>query len=177
MSVPIIFLVFLFISAGNVWFSWKPLHEPHSHGFYRFFAFETALLLVLMNISVWFVDPLSPRQIISWILLIISIFMVVHAVYLLHQTGKPEGNFENTTVLVLRGAYHFIRHPMYSSLVYFVWGVFLKRPSIPGACLCLVTMVFLYAAARVEEAENILHFGDAYKEYTKKTKMFIPYIF
>jgi len=38
-------------------------------------------------------------------------------------------------------------------------------------------MVFLYVTARVEERENIERFGEQYRQYMKKSRMFIPFIF
>ena len=38
-------------------------------------------------------------------------------------------------------------------------------------------MVMLYITAIFDEKECIVYFGDKYKEYMKRSKMFIPYIF
>ncbi len=178
-------------SAVLVWISRKPLLHPRSHGFYRFFAWETILALVALNLPVWFHRPFSVVQIISWLLLIGAAFLVLHGVYLLRVVGRsgsraesaPSGmqanyNFENTTHLVRIGAYRFIRHPLYASLLYLVWGVYLKRPvSLPGIVLTLAASFFLWLTARADEAECRSFFGAEYKEYMEKTRMFIPFIF
>ena len=83
---------------------------------------------------------------------------------------------ENTTVLIKRSSYKYIRHPLYSSLLLFGWGVCFKNPSLLSAFLVVATSVFLVATARVEEKENIQKFGDDYVAYMKETKMFIPFI-
>jgi len=43
--------------------------------------------------------------------------------------------------------------------------------------LTAVASAFLFATARVEEAENLHKFGEEYASYMSKTKMFIPYLF
>ena len=169
----IIFIVLTLILIG---LSWPLLRQPKVHGFYRFFAFEGLLALVMLNVIYWFTDPLSVRQIISWLLLLISIPMAAGGFYLLHQVGKPEHGIEQTTVLVTTGLYRYIRHPLYASLLPATWGVFLKHPALVQGLLAGVVMVLLWAMAKVEEKENLAHFGEEYATYMKNSKMFIPFL-
>jgi protein-S-isoprenylcysteine O-methyltransferase Ste14 len=125
----------------------------------------------------WFNDPFSPFQIVSWLLLFISLVPVINALRLLRVVGKPEGNFEQTTVLVVSGLYKFIRHPMYASLLYLSWGIFFKLPELMPFCLVLGATAFIVATAKAEKNEDIAKFGEAYTEYMKKTKRFIPFVF
>jgi protein-S-isoprenylcysteine O-methyltransferase Ste14 len=165
--------------------SWKSLGKPASHGFYRFFAFELLLLLIIIVAPDWFADPLSPYQQISWFVLIISLMLIVHSTTLLIVVGLPRGSrpgspnlpFENTTRMVIAGIFHFIRHPMYTSVILLNLGVFLKSPSRVTAGIGFMATVFLYLAARVEEKGNVAYFGSEYLNYMKKTKMFIPFLF
>jgi protein-S-isoprenylcysteine O-methyltransferase Ste14 len=168
--------IFGLVSVGIVAFSWRSLSDRRSHGFYRFFAFEMILALVLVNAEAWFRDPLSPRQIFSWLVLLASLRLAAHGFYLLRVVGQPEGDFENTTQLVTVGAYRYIRHPLYGSLFLFVWGAFLKAPSCLGLLLGLGTSLALVLAAKMEEAENLARFGEIYAAYVKTTKRFIPFL-
>jgi len=60
----------IILSAGTlllIYFSWiASIREKRCHGTYRFFAFESILLIILMNYPVWFKHVLSVNQIISW---------------------------------------------------------------------------------------------------------------
>jgi protein-S-isoprenylcysteine O-methyltransferase Ste14 len=178
-------VLFLVATAGLAYLSRASLLAPRSHGFYRFFAWEVILVLILLNVDAWFRDPFSWHQIISWCLLLVSLFLVLHGVHLLRQIGKPDKQrndallvgFEKTTTLVTVGAYRYIRHPLYSSLLFLAWGVFFKAPSWIGALLVSVATLFLVATARMEEEEDIRFFGPAYEAYMKQTKMFVPYLF
>jgi protein-S-isoprenylcysteine O-methyltransferase Ste14 len=169
-------IIFVLISAGLVYVSWKPLRQPRSHGFYRFFAWESILALILVNAEAWFHDPFSVLQVISWLLLICSIVLVTYGIYLLHVIGRPRTGIEDTTRLVIVGIYKYIRHPLYSSLLFLAWGAFLKDVSPLSSALVLAASLFLIATARVEESENLEKFGSEYADYMKKTTMFIPYI-
>lgn len=163
-------------SLGILLLSWDSLRKPNSHGFYRFFAFEAILILIVLNLEYWFQSPLSVQQIFSWILLTASLILAVHGFHLLRGLGKPEGGIEHTTQLVTSGAYKFIRHPLYSSLLLFSLGAFLKHPTLAGLALMIVIAGFMIATARVEENENLQHFGTEYATYIQNTKMFIPLI-
>ena len=187
MTMLLIIKLILFVvgTAGLAFLSRASLLQPRSHGFYRFFAFEAILALVLLNVEKWFRDPLSWNQLISWLLLVVSAFLAIHGVQLLRRLGKPDARrdetpmigFEKTTSLVTAGAYRYIRHPLYSSLLCLAWGVFFKAPSWLGGLLALAATLFLVATARVEEVEDVRFFGPAYEEYRKRTKMFIPFLF
>ncbi|MBK7134583.1 MAG: isoprenylcysteine carboxylmethyltransferase family protein [Bacteroidales bacterium] len=146
------------------------------HGIARFFAFESVFILFMLNYGVWFVNPLSLNQIISWILLTISLYAVTTGYLLLKRKGKPTINFENTSLLVTSGIYGFIRHPLYLSVFLLGTGVMIKNPEPVQLILGAVNLVAVYITAKIEENEMIAKFGDEYRQYMKDTKMFIPYI-
>jgi protein-S-isoprenylcysteine O-methyltransferase Ste14 len=170
-------IIFVIGTIGIVWISIPSLGKPGSHGFYRFFAWQIILGMFVLNLRVWFVNPLAWYQTISWILLIICLVPILYGVFLLRTIGKPTDQLEATTHLVTRGIYQFIRHPLYASLLYLAWGIFFKAPSLLGSCMAVVTTAFLYATARADEAECTLKFGDKYIIYMQKTKMFVPFLF
>jgi protein-S-isoprenylcysteine O-methyltransferase Ste14 len=167
-------VLFIVFSAALAVFT---LSRSHQHRFPRFIVFEGALGLVLLNADRWFRDPLSFRQLAAWTVLAVSLALAIHGFYLLRAAGSPQGDFESTTRLITTGAYGYIRHPMYCSLLLLGLGAFLKKPSVPGLLIFLVLGGFAYVTARVEEAENIMRFGPEYLSYIKRTKMFIPFIF
>jgi len=113
-------------SAGLVFVSRKPLRSLSAHGFYRFFAWEILLLMFVLNVRTWFQNPFVWYQLISWVLLIASAVLVILGVRLLHQIGKQDAGrndaslyaFEKTSKLVTVGLYRYIRHPLYSSLLF-----------------------------------------------------------
>jgi protein-S-isoprenylcysteine O-methyltransferase Ste14 len=165
--------VFLALSALLLLFT---LRRRYRHRFYRFGAFECVLALVLLNAGRWFVEPFSGLQLLSWLLLAGSLALAMHAVVLLHSAAPPGADFEETTSLVSRGAYRYIRHPLYCSLLLLGLGAFLKAPSLPGLLLLALLAAFAFVTAHVEEDHNLQRFGQAYLEYRLRTKMFIPFL-
>ena len=173
------------LSVFWVAFCWRSLHNPRCHGFYRFFAFEAILILILLNVPYWLRNPFSLLQLFSWLLLLCSIFFVFQGFYLLRKLGGYQARetasetyaFEHTAVLVKDGVYKYIRHPLYSSLLLLAWGAYFKQISLYATIAVLSATAALVATAKIEERENISFFGFTYKAYIKKTKMFIPYLF
>lgn len=178
-------ILFAVGSFGLVAISRKSLRYPRSHGFYRFFAWECILGLFLVNVKFWFYDPFAWNQIIAWFLLFASLVPLVLGVHSLRRRGKParqrEGDpsllaFEKTTALVTSGIYHYIRHPLYGSLLLLSWGIHFKHFSWLGISLAVAATGFLIFTAKADEAECVQFFGARYSEYMRHTKMFIPYV-
>jgi len=170
-------ILFIAGSIPIVWVSIPSLRRPGSHGYYRFFAWEIILGTFLINVRAWFQNPFRWYQIISWGLLIASLVAIIEGIFLLRTVGKPTDPLEATTTLVTRGVYRLIRHPLYASLLFLVWGIFFKSPALLVGCLAAVATGFLYTTARADEGECLKKFGNGYAEYMKRTRMFIPFLF
>jgi protein-S-isoprenylcysteine O-methyltransferase Ste14 len=102
--------------------------------------------------------------------------VVITGYLLLKRKGKPDSNFENTSLLVQSGIYGYIRHPLYLSIFLLGTGIMLKNPAPVQLVLGVINLLAVYITARIEEKEMIAKFGAEYIEYMKKTKMFIPLI-
>ncbi len=171
------FLILILISS-------RTIRSLHSHGLYRLVAWMGIWTLFILNWRKWFWHPFSINQLISWGFLIISIILLVMSLSTLNRVGRPGQTrsddsllgLEKTTKLVTSGVYSYIRHPMYSSLLFLGSGIFLKAPSFFGLIILLLVIVSLALTAKVEEEEDILYFGDTYVVYKNRTKKFIPYL-
>jgi protein-S-isoprenylcysteine O-methyltransferase Ste14 len=179
-------IAFVGLSGILIYISRASLRAPGSHGFYRFFAWECILALILLNIAVWFRAPLAWHHLVSWVLLVICLVPLYFGVRTLVARGNPVARresephliaFEKTSSLVTTGIYQYIRHPLYSSLLFLTWGTFFKAPSYFGALLAMASTLFLYATARADEAECLRFFGQEYRNYIDHTKRFVPYVF
>lgn len=77
--------------------------------------------------------------------------------------------------LVTSGPYRFWRHPIYASILYFVWAGQVQSPSLPA--LLGASLVTLGLVARMLLEEHFLR--AAYPEYTehcKRAKRLIPFV-
>lgn len=85
------------------------------------------------------------------------------------QIHKAEG-------LVKTGIYHFIRHPQYTGIFLFTTGWILHWPSIFTLIIWPILIWAYVWLARQEEKMALEEFGDAYLDYSNKTKRFVPFM-
>lgn len=177
-------IYFLILSIPIIILSWRTLFTVKSHGFYRFFGWELMLWLFISNYKYWFVHPFSITQIFSWILLFLSVYLVLAGMLQMLKTGKPVKSnerktlfqFEKTTELIDTGIFKYIRHPLYTSLIFLTWGIFLKNPTLILFFVAALSSLFLYLTSIIDEKECIAYFGEKYIEYMKHTTRFIPFL-
>jgi protein-S-isoprenylcysteine O-methyltransferase Ste14 len=174
----VLILIFFLATLIYGYFTWRyAIVNPRAQGPYRFVAFEGITALVLLNYKVWFVDYLSPLQIISFMALALAMYLPLAGMLTLKHRGKPDGHFEYTTELVTTNIYRFIRHPMYASLLFLAVGSYLKAPLYPPAALIFViTVAAVFMTCKAEEKDLIAAFGERYVEYMKTTTRFIPFV-
>jgi protein-S-isoprenylcysteine O-methyltransferase Ste14 len=170
-------LLFVLISILVAYTSRGWLRQRHLHGLTRFLALECILAMTLLSIPAWLTDPLSLVQILSWSLLLASLILAIHGYRLHIQDVRPEVKLEMNHHLALMGSYKYVRHPLYTSLILFAFGVFLKTITLANSLLFIFGMVFLYWTAREEEMENLDRFGVEYAHYLDTSKMFVPFVF
>ena len=177
-------VIFIATSVVVTFISRRTILNFHSHGFYRFLAWETIAALIIWNLPHWFSEPFSTMQLISWMLLFASLFVLWQGVARLRVAKRSNSrstselyDFERTSELVTSGIYHYIRHPLYASLMYLAWGAFFKDISWISVILILMASISLFATVRADEKECIQYFGDRYKKYMEGTKRFIPFVF
>lgn len=178
-------ILFILLSIPIIIISRRALFDFRSHGFYRFFSWEGIILLFTLNYSYWFKDPFSWQQIASWLFLVVSACLVITGVITLRKRGIPADQredpalfqFEKTSELVTTGIFRYIRHPLYSSLLFLTWGIWLKNPGIPGFFIALASSALLLPTSKADEAECVAFFGEKYSDYMSRTKRFIPFLF
>lgn len=79
--------------------------------------------------------------------------------------------------IVDKGPYSLIRHPAYTGTILTVLGYAVAERSILAIVLSILICVVIYGyRIRIEEKLLVSELGDAYVDYSKKTKRLIPYI-
>jgi protein-S-isoprenylcysteine O-methyltransferase Ste14 len=87
---------------------------------------------------------------------------------LAYLRGKPAP----AMLLIIRGAYRWVRHPMYSSFLLMVWA----SPDVTADRLLFNVLwsVWIVVATRLEERDLAADFGEAYREYQRSVPMVLP---
>ncbi len=167
--------IFFVLSLGIVCLCWNDLRNRGSYGYYRLFAFEFVLLLIMSSIPVWLKNPFSPLQIISWSLIAIALYLGITGINILFERRRADPDTEAR--LIETGVYRIIRHPLYSALLSLSLGLFFKKPSEFWALLLVGVGFTISATVNAEEEIDEKKFGEPYKAYKQRTKRFIPYIY
>ena len=83
----------------------------------------------------------------------------------------------NTTKgdLVTTGPYRYWRHPVYASIIYFVWAGQVEVPTTISIVLALLVTIGLVARMLLEEQYLITAYPE-YSEYMRRAKRLVPFI-
>jgi protein-S-isoprenylcysteine O-methyltransferase Ste14 len=88
--------------------------------------------------------------------------------------GMPMTIKENPE-LVSSGPYAYVRHPIYTGIIFALIGTALVTGLAAAVALVFFTAYFLYSAKQ-EEAQMLKEFPDTYPGYMRQTKMLIPFV-
>ncbi len=111
----------------------------------------------------------------------IAIFVFGLMIGLWAITHNKRGNFhiqpnlKEGCQLITSGAYSYIRHPMYTSVITMMFAVLVATPTFIEFLFFIALIAVLVLKAKREEKLWCGH-DTAYIEYQEKTKLFIPYI-
>jgi len=79
---------------------------------------------------------------------------------------------EKPASLVTRGLYRFVRHPLYSAGLLFLWLT--PNMTINSLTVYLAATFYILIGAYFEERKLLREFGEAYAVYRRNTPMLIP---
>ncbi|HEY43541.1 MAG TPA: isoprenylcysteine carboxylmethyltransferase family protein [Anaerolineae bacterium] len=151
---------------------WSLLLRPIG---FIFFLGLVVLYMIEPSGSDWLFLPLP-----SWVrwtgvlLCTASILLLVwvHRTLGIHWSTTLQ--FKEGHTLVTSGPYKFVRHPMYSALIFFFIGISIVSSFWPFIALVLILILFFFRIIEREEAMMIEQFGDEYQAYMKRTGRCLP---
>lgn len=94
---------------------------------------------------------------------------------------NPFGNFNITpeikenASLITTGAYRYIRHPMYFSVLVMMFGVVVSEPTLLSFFIYALLVVTLFLKAQKEEM-LWMEQSSEYRKYRQQTKRIIPFV-
>jgi protein-S-isoprenylcysteine O-methyltransferase Ste14 len=80
---------------------------------------------------------------------------------------------EPRPAFVAAGPYHWVRHPLYFSILVLIW--FCPDLTLDRLLLNILWTAWIWIATQWEERDLQRDFGDAYRQYQKKVSMLIPW--
>ena len=152
-------IVFLILSLPLLALSWRALFSLKNHGLYRLVVFECILWLAIQNYRYLIVEEFDLQQLVSSAFMITSLVFVLSAVLTMRKKGRVSKQrqdhtllgFEKTTILIESGIFKYVRHPMYSSLLFLAWGILLRHLEVTLLIIGLIATLSGVVAALIEE--------------------------
>jgi protein-S-isoprenylcysteine O-methyltransferase Ste14 len=189
-----IIAIFLFFARIAVWRLEEKrtvVVKPITRYTFRSFDYRTVSrlaisllhLIVLLQLFGWEVFTITQNILVFQM---IGIFIAIVAFTIGVMARKELGaNWAHATdyqikrkhELVTTGIYHYIRHPIYTSISLFIIGCELVALSYLFIPLSVILFVASYFQAAKEEHILKEHFGKQYVAYAKRSKMLLPYLF
>ena len=77
--------------------------------------------------------------------------------------------------LMITGPYKYWRHPIYASIIYFIWASVIAYPYMLTIAVAITVTMALVSRALLEEYFLFKVYPE-YEVYARRTKRFIPYI-
>lgn len=115
-------------------------------------------------------------QLLGVVLLALGLPLFVASLWRFTTEGKGTlAPWDPPRVFVVHGTYRFVRNPMISGVILFLFGEALALMSaahlIWAVCFLIINLVYI---PLVEEPQLERRFGDSYREYCRHVRRFIP---
>lgn len=78
--------------------------------------------------------------------------------------------------LVTTGPYRYWRHPIYASIIYFVWAGQVEAPAVLPLALAVAVTLGLLARMLIEERFLTVAYPE-YTQYARRAKRLVPFVF
>jgi len=110
-------------------------------------------------------------QYILIIFFIAGVFFIISSFVALKHIGKPTSGFEDTTIMIHRGIFKILRHPLYLGLSLITVGFLFAYQAVALVIIGAIAVILFYVASRVEDSYNIKKFGREYIEYMRNVPL------
>ena len=149
---------------------------------YSLFASITLILIIWYQFSFESIDLFSSfyiQYVASFFLIISgSIVMIICIKKYFYELSGIQAlqKVEQHVTLQQKGLHNYVRHPLYSGTLLFVWGLFLMFPLLSNLIACIIITLYVLIGIQLEEKQLVIEFGEAYTAYAKKVPMLFPSI-
>lgn len=108
-------------------------------------------------------------------LMFLGVILGLWAIIIMRLNVNVFPDIRKSQKLFINGPYKYIRHPMYLAILMTTFAWVLNRSNLISVILWLILFFDLIIKINYEESKLIKHFPE-YKDYKKKVKTLIPFI-
>jgi len=149
---------------------------------YNCFAALTLIALLVYQFSV----PSTRLFYTAWPVLALSILLCIGGLVIMASCiRKYFANLsgldvlkdkQQTPVLEQDGLHAYVRHPLFSGTLLFVWSLFFIFPLFSNLIACVILTVYTLIGVVFEERKLVDEFGESYKTYSQTTPGLVPFL-
>jgi protein-S-isoprenylcysteine O-methyltransferase Ste14 len=183
-------LLWLFFSLSHSIFAsgkWKRKAQTimkHNYKYYRLF-YSVFACISLLGIVTY---HLTISTVLLWSPFFIEVFLsiagiIAGALLMLFFAKKFFFELSGADVflkirrsesLLKTSLYNYVRHPLYTATLLFIWSIFFLHPSLSNIISCFCITIYTLIGIYFEEKKLIKDFGESYIQYRVSTPMLIP---
>jgi protein-S-isoprenylcysteine O-methyltransferase Ste14 len=146
---------------------------------FRFNSIKSFLLVLLQFVTAGYIlisEKFIPDNIILQILFVISLLPGISAILIMKFNFNIAPDLKSGAIFVSKGPYKYIRHPMYSTIIFCLICLIINYFTIIRLIVYLILITVLIIKMNFEEKILLKEFND-YKDYILKTKRIIPFLY
>lgn len=121
--------------------------------------------------------PLFSKTWYGLLIEVAGIALAVWAVAIMRSNANVAPIPKENGILITRGPYQLIRHPMYTAQVVAVFPLVIEHDTPYRVAALIILILTLLYKLHYEEKRLVKHFGSSYTNYQKTSKRILPYIY
>jgi len=147
---------------------------------YSVFATITLILLLCFQYSFESTVLIKSALIIYFAILfliipgIVIMFISIKKYFMLLSGVRSIFTSVPASELKVDGIHRFVRHPLYSGTILFVWGLFFVFPFLNNLIAVILLTLYVFIGISFEEKKLVKEFGEKYQAYILNVPMLIP---
>lgn len=169
--------------AAWAWSKRAARREAFASGIWHALPFMAAVVLITVSFRrmTWLQHTVVAYQpafySVGLALTVAGLAFSVWARFLLGSNWSAAVQVKTDHQLVRSGPYRFVRHPIYTGILFAFLGTALAQDQWRSALALVLMLAGLEYKRRVEERWMTETFGEAYRDYRRHTRALIPFVY
>ena len=107
----------------------------------------------------------------------LAVMLAMIRKYFFHLSGiSVFYKTQSGAVLQTNGLHRYMRHPLYTGTLLFIWSLFLLMPYLNHLLAGIIITIYTLLGVQIEEQKLVKQFGEKYIRYQQQVPMIVPRI-